>query len=68
MRRETITVPAGTFDCVVVKEHKVERAPLFKRDRITYTWYALGIGLVRHDTLFTDGRRECSEQLTRIEN
>ena len=65
-KRETITVPAGTFDCIVVKEHKLEKAPLLKRDRITYTWYALGYGLIRHDTFFTDGRQECTEQLTEI--
>ena len=67
IRRETITVPAGTFDCVVVKEHKLEKAPLYKRDRITLTWYAYGIGLVRHDTFFLDGRQECSEKLYAIE-
>ena len=67
IRWETITVPAGTFDCIVVKEHKVEKAPLFKRDRITYTWYTLGIGLVRHDTYFLDGKQECSERLYSIE-
>lgn len=67
IRRETITVPAGTFDCIVVKEHKVEVAPLYKRDRITYTWYSTGIGLVRHDSHFLDGRRECTEQLYAIE-
>ena len=66
-KRETITVPAGTFDCIVVKEHKLEKAPLHKRDRITYTWYTYGIGMIRHDTFFTDGRQECTEQLYSIE-
>lgn len=67
VRRETITVPAGTFDCVVIKEHKVEKAPLFKRDRITLTWYSFDVGLVRHDTFLPDGRQECTEQLYAIE-
>ena len=66
LRRETVTVPAGTFDCIVVREHKLEKAPLMKRDRITLTWYALGYGMVRHDTLFTNGEMETTEQLVSI--
>lgn len=66
LRRETVTVPAGTFDCIVVREHKLEKAPLHKRDRITYTWYTLDYGMIRHDTHFPDGRQECSEQLYTI--
>ena len=66
LRRETVTVPAGTFDCIVVQEHKVEKAPLMKRDRITITWYALGYGMVRHDTFFTNGDIETTEQLVSI--
>ena len=67
MRKETITVPAGTFDCIVIKEHKLEKAPLYKRERITYTWYSLGMGMVRHDTFFLSGAQECSEKLVSID-
>lgn len=63
LRHETISVPAGTFQCIVVRERKLERRPLFKNDRITLTWYALGYGLVRHDTFFLNGQLESSEQL-----
>lgn len=66
LRRETITVPAGTFDCVVVSEHKVEKAPFLKRDRTTLTWYALGVGMVRHDTFLPNGEMETSEKLNSI--
>lgn len=68
VRRETITVPAGTFDCIVVKEHDLERYPFNTRDRITYTWYALGYGSVKHDTYFPDGRMECTESLVSVTN
>ena len=67
LRRETITVPAGTYDCIVVQEHKLEKAPLHRRERITLTWYAPGVGMVRHDTLLTDGRTETSEVLVSVE-
>jgi len=66
LRRETITVPAGTFDCIVVQEHKLEKAPLHRRDRITLTWYAPGYGMIRHDTLFTNGKAETSEVLVSV--
>ena len=35
LRKETVKVPAGTFDCIVIQERKVEKAPLIKRDNIT---------------------------------
>lgn len=47
---DTITTPAGTFDCVIVSEHKLEKAPGYSRDTVAKTWYARGIGMVRHDT------------------
>lgn len=66
LRREKVTVPAGTFDCIVVQERKVEKAPLMKRDNITLTWYCLGYGFVRHDSLLPDGSLESSELLVSI--
>lgn len=63
LRHEIITVPAGTFDCIVVSERKLERRPLYKNDRNTLTWYALGYGLVRHDTFFRNGKLESTEEL-----
>lgn len=66
LRHETISVPAGTFRCIVVRERKLERRPFYKNDRITLTWYALGYGLVRHDTFFPNGQLESSEQLVSV--
>lgn len=61
-RRETIQTAAGSFDCVVVFEHKKERG-LRKRTTSALTWYAPGIGMVRHDTYSEKGELETSEQL-----
>ena len=68
LRTEKVTVPAGTFDCIVVQERKVEKAPLLKRENITLTWYSLEYGFVRHDSLLPDGSLESSEQLVSISN
>lgn len=63
LREERITVPAGTFDCIVVREHKVERGPGRNRTTTGETWYARGIGYVRHDTYDKNLRLETTEVL-----
>lgn len=50
LRTERITVPAGTFDCVVLRERKVEHGIGRERDNICENWYAPGIGPIRHDS------------------
>lgn len=50
LRYERVTVPAGTFDCIVVRERKIERGIGRNRDTLTENWYAPGFGPVRHDS------------------
>lgn len=61
---EYLETPAGAFHCMVISEHKVEKG--MGRNRITtaHTWYAKGIGMVRHDTYDKKGVLETSEVLT----
>jgi hypothetical protein len=63
LRKEQLTTPAGTFDCVVVREHKVEEGPMHHGDFWSDTWYAPGIGYVRHDTFDKKMRLESIEIL-----
>lgn len=65
LRRESISVPAGTFDCVVLEEHKLESGPGHNRDVLNHTWYCKGIGFVRHDT-YINGKLDTSEILYSI--
>lgn len=65
LRRESLTVPAGTFDCVVLYEHKVESGPGHHRDVINHSWYCKGVGYVRHDS-YIDGILDTSEILYSI--
>ena len=67
LRNESITTPAGTFDCIVISEHKVERAPAYRREATALSWYADGIGYVRHDTYDKNMHLETSEQLYSID-
>ena len=67
LRTETITTPAGTFDCVVIREHKVEKGPMINHAKWSENWYSRGIGYVRHDNLDKNMQLEESEILVRIE-
>ncbi len=63
---ETITTPAGTFECTVVSEHKVEKGMMRNRITTAHTWYARGVGMVRHDTYDRNMKLETSEILEKI--
>lgn len=66
LRRETITTPAGTFDCIVAREFKEENAPMHHVSCWSDTWYAHGVGYVRHDDLDDEMRPESMEILISI--
>lgn len=67
LREETITTPAGTFDCIVTRERKIENGPLHHLNNWLDNWYARGVGYVRHDIYDKDMEFEGSEILVRIE-
>lgn len=67
LRHEQITTPAGTFNCMVVREHKVEDGPMHHNDLWSDTWYAPGVGYVRRDGYDKKMRMEYMEILIRNE-
>lgn len=61
--QESVTVPAGTFDCMVVtsnSDHKL----MINSKNTTKTWIAKGVGLVKQETYTTSGKLEKTELLT----
>lgn len=68
LRKERITTPAGTFDCVVVRERKEEDAPFHHPDNWLDNYYVHGLGYVRHDKYDKNMRLLEREVLVRIEN
>ena len=66
LRYETIATEAGTFDCIVVRERKVEKGMGRNRHTVADTWYAKGVGMVRHDTHDKDMELQTSEILKNI--
>ena len=53
--RESITVPAGTFDCFVIEETQDVRNLFMKEHVRSRTWYARGIGAVKVQEYDSDG-------------
>ena len=66
LRKERVATPAGTFDCMVVREHKKEDAPFHHVDEWLDNYYVQGLGYVRHDRYDKDFRLQDSEVLVRI--
>ena len=66
LRFETITTPAGTYNCIVIREQKSEKGMGRNRHTIADTWYSKGIGMVRHDTYNLKMELLTSEILTGI--
>ena len=68
LRNETLSTPAGAFDCVVIREHKVEKGPMHFHEEWSENWYTRGIGYVRHDNLDKNMELKESEILVHIES
>lgn len=66
LRFETIRTPAGEYECVVIRESKVEKGMGRNRHTIADTWYARGVGMIRHDTYNKDMELQTSEVLVSL--
>ena len=66
LRFETIQTPAGSYNCIVIREQKSEKGMGRNRHTIADTWYSKGIGMVRHDTYNLNLELQTSEVLTAI--
>ena len=66
LRYERISTPAGEFDCIVVRERKLEKGMGRNRHTVADTWYARGVGMVRHDTHDKNLKLQTSEILTEM--
>ena len=48
--RESVTTPAGTFDCYVIEETMTAKAMMVNEKPRQVSWYARGVGLVKQQT------------------
>lgn len=64
LARETVTTPAGTFDCFKVSQNVTSSAMGFKERATEISWYARGVGAVKSQTLDKNGKVTATEELT----
>ncbi len=64
--KETVTTPAGTFDCIKISQESEMRAVIKKKFKST-SWYAKGIGMVKTENYDSKGNVESSTVLTKLE-
>lgn len=60
---ETITTPAGTFECIKMTQN-TEFNMLVTKSTKNVLWYAIGVGLVKSETFNRNGKLEGSSLLT----
>jgi hypothetical protein len=63
---ESVTTPAGTFDCVKISQD-TELKTIIKNKFRTVTWYAKGVGMVKSENYDTRDNLESSSLLTKLE-
>ena len=63
---ESITTPAGTFDCFKIT-YDMEAKIMFKRSVKVVQWFAKGVGLVKSETYNQKGELEGYTELTKFE-
>ena len=66
-RRETVTVPAGTFDCWVLEYATDSKMAIVKSQSRTETWLAKGVGEVKSVTCDKKGKVISTVELTAVE-
>ena len=62
--RETVTTPAGTFDCLKLSQES-EMKSFVKKTFKSASWYAKGVGMVKTENYDSKGQVESSTLLTR---
>lgn len=53
--KESITLPAGTFDCFKIT-YNIETKSIFKAQATAAEWYAKGIGMVKQESYDNNGK------------
>ena len=66
-RRESVTVPAGTFDCWVLEYATDTKMAIVKSQSRTETWLAKGVGEVKSVTYDKKGKVLSTVELTSVE-
>jgi len=64
-KKETITTPAGTFDCYVLNETTKSKTMGANIEINTKTWLAEGVGMIKSETYKKNGNLESRSELSK---
>jgi hypothetical protein len=67
-KKESITTPAGTFDCYVLSQENVSETMGVKQIMSSKLWLAEGVGMVKQETYNKKGELSNQMQLTKFNN
>jgi hypothetical protein len=62
-KKESVTTPAGTFDCVKVSQVNELKVGLITNKNKTTTWYAPGMGMIKQETYDKKGKLDSKIEL-----
>ncbi len=65
---ETLTTPAGTFDCYVVEQVYTAKMGIIKAKGTQKIWYARGVGNVKTEIYDKKGKLSSTQLLTELSN
>jgi len=65
-KQESVTTPAGTFECYVIYSDTESKAMMVKQSFPSRVWLAEGIGMIKQETYKKNGSLMSSMQLTKF--
>jgi hypothetical protein len=65
-KTETVTTPAGTFECVVISQSSQAKMMVGKVKTVEKTWLAAGVGMIKTENYNAKGKLQGSMVLTSI--
>ncbi len=65
--KETITTPAGTFECYKISSEISSKVAFVNQKFKSVDWFAKGVGMVRTETYDKKGKLESYALLTKFE-
>lgn len=63
-KKETVTTPAGTFDCFVIYTDNKVKAMIMKQSFPSRVWFAEGVGMIKQESYSKNGKLTGSTVLT----
>lgn len=64
-KKETITTPAGTFDCYVIYSEQKTKMMMVNKTFLSRVWLAEGVGMIKEESYNKKGKRISYTELTK---